>query len=193
MPYKEVFLDEIRQVSEGNSCLLMLSIPADGRCIPVVVGNHEAEAVVLAIQGIKTDRPLTHQLMCNLMHEYGLTLKEVSIDRFSEGIYYSTLTVSDGFNEKKIDSRTSDAIVLSLAMNAPIYASNTVIDETAIEPLVLDGNGDAEEVRKLSLSQLGEKLQECLENEDYEQAAEIQAQIDRLTKEQNDTEGNTSL
>lgn len=185
---------EIRQgASLNDTYMLLLALPKDGREIPVVIGENEAEAVMLAIQNIKTERPMTHQLMCNIMHEYGLSLTRVTIDRFAEGVFYSTLTVSDGFNEKKIDSRTSDAIVLSLAFNAPIFANDAVIDETAIEPLILDGQGSDQVPSEPTLEQLGEKLQECLENEDYEQAAEIQSKIDKLIKEQNDSRGNSGL
>lgn len=179
MPLIEVFPEEIRRVSESGSCLLMLTISSSGRCIPVVIREPEAEAIILALQAVKTERPMTHRLMCNIMHEYGLSLKEVTIERFSEGIYYSSLTLSDGFNDKRIDSRTSDAITLALTAHAPIYATQNIIDETSVEPLLLD-NPDEEKFSHQTLEELEEKLQECLENEDYEQAAEIQAQIDRM-------------
>ena len=87
--------------------------------------------------------------------------------------------MSDGFNDKRIDSRTSDAITLALTEHAPIYATQNIIDETAVEPLLLD-NPVEEKYSHQTLEQLEEKLQECLEKEDYEQAAEIQAQIDKL-------------
>lgn len=181
MPLIEVFPEEIRRVSESGSCLLMLTIPSSGRCIPVVIREPEAEAIILALQAVKTERPMTHKLMCNIMHEYGLSLKEVTIERFSEGIYYSSLTLSDGFNDKRIDSRTSDAITLALTAHAPIYATQNIIDETSVEPLLLDNPGE-ERFTHQTLEELEEKLQECLENEDYEQAAEIQAQIDKMKK-----------
>ena len=179
MPLIEVFPEEIRRVSESGSCLLMLTIPSSGRCIPVVIREPEAEAIILALQAVKTERPMTHKLMCNIMHEYGLSLKDVTIERFSEGIYYSSLTLSDGFNDKRIDSRTSDAITLALTAHAPIYATQNIIDETSVEPLLLDNPGE-ERFTHQTLEELEEKLQECLDNEDYEQAAEIQAQIDKV-------------
>lgn len=182
MPSTEVFPSEIRKVSEGDTSLLLLALPSDGRQIPVVIGDSEAESIILALQAINTERPMTHKLMCNIMQEYGLTLKDVSIDRFEEGIYFSTLTVSDGFNEKRIDSRTSDAVTLAMLQHAPIYASQQVVDETAIEPLMLDGGGNMEQATEAKLSQLEVQLQECLEREDYEQAAAIQTQIERLKK-----------
>lgn len=176
----EVFPSEIRKMSEGATCLLLLSCPDDGRAIPVVIGESEVEAIMLALQAIETTRPMTHRLMSNIMHEYGLALKEVNIDRFDEGIYYSTLTVSDGFNEKHIDSRTSDAVTLALINHTPIFASKQVVDETAIEPLMLDGGGEMQQDSEAKLSQLETQLQECLEKEDYEKAADLQAQIDRI-------------
>lgn len=179
MPLIEVFPEEIRRVRESGSCLLMLTIPSNGLCIPVVIREPEAESIILALQDVATERPMTHRLMCNIMHEYGLSLKEVTIERFSEGIYYSSLTLSDGFNDKRIDSRTSDAITLALTEHAPIYATQNIIDETSIEPLLLDNPGE-ERFTHQTLEELEEKLQECLEKEDYEQAAEIQAQIDRM-------------
>ena len=181
MPLIEVFPEEIRRVSDSGSCLLMLTIPSNGHSIPVVIREPEAEAIILALQAVETERPMTHRLMCNIMHEYGLSVKEATIERFSEGIYYSSLTLSDGFNDKRIDSRTSDAITLALTAHAPIYATQNIIDETAVEPLLLD-NPEDEKYSHQTLEQLEEKLQECLEKENYEQAAEIQAQIDKLKK-----------
>ena len=157
---------------------------SDGREIPVALGYHETEAIILALNAIKTERPMTHQLMCNIMGEYGLSLKAVTIDRFAEGIYYSTLTLSDGFNEKRLDSRTSDAVALALLQHVPIYASSQVVDETAIEPLMLDGGGSTAEADEVKLEQLEARLQECLDKEDYEQAAELQSQIERLKERQ---------
>ena len=182
MSYTEVIPLEIRQgMSIGGSYLLLLALPKDGREIPVVIGDSEAQAIIMAQERIDAQRPMTHQLMTNVMKEYGLTVKQVSIDRFEEGIYYSTLTVSDGFNEKQIDSRTSDAVVLALMHEAPVMASDSVIAATAIEPLLLESDiTTGDNIPTESLEQMEQQLQDCLEQENYELAAEIQEKIEKM-------------
>ena len=117
-------------------------------------------------------------LMMKVMEEYGLALKEVTIDRMSEGIFYATLHTTDGFNPKDIDSRTTDAVTLALLCDAPLYVADSVLDEcgTAVTP--------AQKVPETpTIESLERELLRCEENEEYERTAEIQQQIERLRHE----------
>ena len=123
-------------MSQTGSCLLMLHEPEGGRQIPIVIGRSEAQCILLALhpeESGKIKRPMTHQLMIEVMSTYGLTISRITIDRVLEGVFYATLHVSDGFNERQFDSRTTDAITLALLTDAPIFADEHVIEEASVK------------------------------------------------------------
>lgn len=185
MEYIDVYPLQISQtMSERCSYILVLEAPTEHKQVPILIGESEAQAIIMAVERRKARRPLTHNLLCNIMEEFMLTLKEVSIERFEEGIFYSNLRVSDGFSDKMIDSRTSDAIVLALLQQAPMKMRKSVFLETCMEVGALTDNlpqnKAPKERQKQSLQELEDLLRQCEENEDYEQAAEIMEQIKRL-------------
>ena len=182
---KQVFPLSIQSgMSQSGSYILMLCEPVSGLQIPIFIGAHEAEGILLAKETVKTRRPMTHELMAHIMNDYGLTIKEVTIDNVMEGIFYATIHMTDGFNEKHFDSRTSDAVAIALSMHAPIYISSEVMDETGIKSSDMENRmeTDEEQEETFTLEELEEQLQQLLEEEEYEKAAEIQAKIDEMKK-----------
>ena len=185
MSYTQVYPLQISQtMSMSDAYVLVLDAPDTGKQVPVIIGEPEAQAIVMAIEQRQARRPLTHQLINNIMEQYMLILKQVTIDRFDEGIFYSTLYIRDGFTEKRIDSRTSDAIVLALMQGCPIMMAQNVLDETSMEPGALEDNLPRNKAQlpnpDETLDQLETLLRQCEENEDYEQAAEIMKRINRM-------------
>ena len=187
MKYIQVYPMQISQtMSEGGSFILILGASDPVKEVPVLIGESEAQAIIMAVEGQRAKRPLTHNLLSNIMEEYMLSLKQVTIDRFEEGIFYSTLHISDGFTEKHIDSRTSDAVVLALLQKADILMNPSVFEETCMEPGALVNNLPGSAKRGSSgggspaIEALEALLRECEENEDYERAQEIMDQIKAL-------------
>ena len=182
--YIEVFPHKIASgMVMSDSYIMVLDAPEVKKQVPVLIGSGEAEAFILALEDKDVRRPLTHVLFNKVMEEFMLELKKVTIDRFEEGVFYATLHVSDGFAEKQIDSRTSDAITLAVLQQCPILMDMNVLNETCMEPGALEGNlPDNDVVVEDSLEELEAKLHECEVNEDYEQAAEIMKLIDELKK-----------
>ena len=182
-------------MSQSGSYILLLQEKDGDMQLPIFIGAHEAECIMLAQKGVATRRPMTHQLMASMMETYGLTLRRVTIDRVVEGVFYATLHVSDGFSERSFDSRTSDAMVLALQAECPVWVNDTVIEETGMkmkkERPSVEETADAMESGewKLQSSQsdklkaLKAELRRCEENEEYERAAEIQAKIERMNTE----------
>ena len=165
-------------LAQTGNCILMLGEVDGKRQIPLFIGAHEAQCILLAQQSAKTRRPMTHETMKAMMDAFGLTLRQVTIDRVVDGIFYSTLHVSDGFNVSTLDSRPSDAIALALLCNAPIMADEHVLDETGVEEIPAPAPLTDERTIEL----LEEELRQCEQREDYERAAEIQKQIEQLRK-----------
>ena len=162
-------------LSESGSCILMLAEVDGDRSIPIFTGAHEAQNIMLAASGEQTRRPMTHQLMAAMMNEYGLTLREVTIDRVEEGIFYATLHVTDGFNVRHFDARPTDAVALALLAGCKIMVDECVIEETSVKSSNLAASPQPTTVEALEA-----ELRRCEETEDYERAAEIQKQIEQL-------------
>ena len=110
------------------------------------------------------------------------SVKMVSIDKVVEGIFYSTLHVSDGFNTQRFDCRTSDAIVLALQSGCQIMMSQAVIEEAGVKGGTTTGERNqaspADDEQEPPLQALEEELRRCEEREEYEKAAELQRKID---------------
>ena len=171
---KQVYPHSIQSgLSQSGSYILLLDEPESRRRIPIFIGAYEAQSIVLAKELIQTRRPMTHELMQHVFDDFGLSVARVTIDRVEEGIFYATLYVTDGFNEKRFDSRTSDAITLALQNACPIMVDEHVLDETGM-PIAPSGD------EPRSLADLEAELHRCEEEENYERAAVLQQQIDRL-------------
>ena len=168
----------------SDSCILVLDAPEVGKQVPILIGEAEAHAIILAIEQKEVRRPLTHNLLNNIMNEYFIQVSQVTIDRFDEGIFYSTLVTTDGISEKRIDSRTSDAVVLALLQRCDILMNKQVIEETGMEPGALTdnlpGHGASSDTEPATIEQLEQQLRECEEREDYETAAELLELIEKL-------------
>ena len=157
----------------------MLLEPESNMQVPLIIGQSEAQSILLAKETVKTRRPMTHGLMLHIMEAYELHLEQVTIDRVVEGIFYATLHLTDGFNKKRLDSRTTDAIALALHADAPIFMDEAVLEETGVKA----DPPSAINEEPSTLENLEEELRRCEEKEDYERAAEIQQKIDTLRNE----------
>lgn len=174
---KQVFPTTIQSgAAQTGNYILTLFEPEGGIQVPIIIGQSEAQSILLAKEAATIRRPLTHQLVLHIMEAFGLSLKEVTIDRVVEGVFYATLHLTDGFNEKQIDSRTTDAVTLALHSDAPILMDEKVLEETGVK---VDGERTKAKSEK-TLEELEEELRRCEESEDYERAAEIQKEIEGI-------------
>lgn len=169
-------------VQSGAYALLLREV--DGPCrIPVVVGIAEAQSIAMRLENVIPPRPMSHDLMVSMLHAFGISLEEVFIYKFSEGVFMSELQLNDGTQQLSLDSRTSDAIALALRTGAPIYTTREIVEKTGIVMEMKDAAGNRVEgsamppLSKMPLDMLKKRLQECVESEEYERAAEIQAII----------------
>ena len=149
--------------------------------VPIVVGVPEAQAIAMRLEHVIPPRPLSHDLMVSMFHAFGISLDEVLIYKFSEGVFMSRLKLSTKEHDLELESRTSDAIALALRTNAPIYTTQEVLDKTGF--LIKDGEKGKVAVKPkrtladLSVDELRQKLSRAVELEKYELAASIQKTI----------------
>lgn len=170
---------------------LVLSETEGNRRFSVMIGEPEAQSIALKLNGKKPPRPLTHDLIFNLLNLYGSKLEKVLIYNMVNDVFYSELHIKNGENSFVLDARTSDAVALAVRSDSPIYIKSEIIDivgtviDSEPEAGVFDKDEvDAEELTNdeldlLSLEDLNEILNMAVKEEKYELAVNIRDAIKR--------------
>lgn len=127
MKLVEVF--GVRVEMPGNQPIVLLREVSGDRYIPIWVGSAEASAISLAQQGIEAARPLTIDLLIELLDQTNTVLKQIEVSKLIDGIFYADLVFED---DKRISARPSDAIALALKLNIPIFSAESVLNQAGI-------------------------------------------------------------
>jgi uncharacterized protein len=117
----------------GKQPIVLLKTTEGNRFLPIWIGQSEAAAILMKLQGQITPRPLTHDLFTNALGELAAEVVRVTVTELRESTFFATITIRQNGSELEIDSRPSDAIALAVRADAPIFADDTVIEESAIE------------------------------------------------------------
>lgn len=180
---------------ESGVYAVILQQAGGTRRIPIVIGFPEAQAIECKLQEVITPRPLTHDLMVNVMSTFGVSLREVNIRRLNNGVFAAELILNGDDGLHVVDSRSSDAIALAIRVDAPIYTTPEVLEEAGFEPGEQSGPRQAKETTKpaarttptprkqdlsrKSVNELNAAMQAAAEAENYEEAARIKQELDR--------------
>lgn len=111
---------------------LVLGESNGSRRLPIIIGGPEAQAIALELESIKTNRPMTHDLIYNIALHFDLNLQEVIINDLNEGIFFARLLLEVNGEIHEIDSRPSDAVAIGVRFKVPIYTYDKVLDEAGI-------------------------------------------------------------
>ena len=128
----EVYVKNVIVVKneEGETSFLVLLAEKEGnRILPISIGMFEAQAIARALEGISIERPLTHDLIVNIIRELGGTLEKIIINDLIDGTFYARLIVKTEDRLHSIDARPSDSIAIAVRVGAPIFVSSKVMDE----------------------------------------------------------------
>lgn len=137
----------VRVEMPSNQPIVLLKEIDGSRFLPIWVGAVEATAIAFAQQGVKPPRPLTHDLMNNLVNLLDATLTAVHLTEIKEGIFYATMLLRDSSGgQLTISARPSDAIALAVRSHSNILATQELLDEIGIE--IPQGDGENQEVEK---------------------------------------------
>ncbi len=178
--------------ASGGAYALILREVNGSRRLPIIIGASEAQSIALEMEGIKPPRPLTHDLMKNIITAFGAELTDIIIDDLRDGTFYAKLNIDN----QMIDSRPSDAIALAVRYGVQIFVAAPVMDEAAFIP----EDEDEEQHQpppspaqvnpkqqhhqppgKITrLEQLNLQLKEAIEKENYEKAAALRDEIRKL-------------
>ena len=173
--------------------------------LPIVIGGFEAQSIAIALEKkIKTSRPLTHELFKGFADKFDISLNHVIIHKLSEGVFYSNMVCEKDSEVVKIDSRTSDAIALSIRFNAPIFVTKEILDEAGFEDDKRYSDGinltdenffkdnlsvstdskteNTKDIKKISTRNIRKMLEKSIQNEDYELAARLRDELDYRKK-----------
>ena len=147
------------------------------RKLPVLVGAFEAQSIAMAMEFMETPRPLTHDLIVNLISGIDGKLSSVKITKLEDGIFYSILDIAcDDIGHREIDSRPSDALAIAIRMHSPIFVANEVMKEG----ILLEDELDEEIQNEPEIQLLENQLQKAIDKEDYEIAAKIRDKIKEI-------------
>ncbi|MCF8260546.1 MAG: bifunctional nuclease family protein [Melioribacteraceae bacterium] len=184
--------------SAGGAYALLLKETFGNRRLPIIIGAFEAQAIALELEGIKPPRPLSHDLMKNLVDNLGGTVSQIIIDELKENTFYAKIILEVSSLTNEVDARPSDAIAISVRTGAPIYVNEDVMKSAAFVPssesegLEPEDFSPEEESDKPSKSRsetksasLHDQLREAIEKEDYERAAKLRDEIKNISRNNN--------
>src|SRR4051794_40759737 len=117
----------------GKQPIVLLKAVDTNKFLPIWIGHPEAAAILMKLQGASTPRPMTHDLLFDMLAELEVNCTRVSVTELRENTFYASITLSINGREVEIDSRPSDALALAVRSGAPIFAAEDVIAESAIE------------------------------------------------------------
>ncbi len=190
-----------------SSYALILKEVGGDRRLPIIIGSFEAQAIALEMEGIKPPRPLTHDLIKNILDGLGVTIIEVVVTDLRDGTFYAKIYLELNGTTYEIDSRPSDAIAVALRCGVPIYVNEEVMEEASFAPeeesSSIEEIEEEEEEKPLPsdedvfqppapkrtpkpsskeerIAELQKQLEEAIKKEDYEKAAKIRDEIRRL-------------
>ena len=127
----EVVVSKLGLDSASNTYVVILKEKAGRRLLPIWIGQPEAESIVLVMNGVRRERPLTHDLCRSLIAGLGGTLVRVEITKVQKNTYFAELHLVRGEEVVRVDARPSDSIAVALRFGAPIFADESLL--TAIE------------------------------------------------------------
>ena len=176
-----VKVTKISYHSESKSYTVILKEITGDKCLPLIVGSFEAQSIALAIETVDTPRPLTHDLICDVITGIDSILNTVRINNLEDGVFFAQLEIeSTKLGKRHIDARPSDAIAIALRMDTPILVANKVLDEAGILEEAIDQAKPSKKKNGLSLKTLKNRMQNAIDEEDYEVAAKLRDKISRL-------------
>jgi uncharacterized protein len=117
----------------GKQPIVLLKTLDGNKFLPIWIGHPEAAAILTKLQGQSTPRPMTHDLLTDVLTELNARVSRIAVTELRENTFFAVITLQVNGNEVEIDSRPSDALALAVRASAPIFVADKVIDDSAIE------------------------------------------------------------
>ncbi|MEL6495345.1 MAG: bifunctional nuclease family protein [Cyanobacteria bacterium J06623_7] len=116
----------------SRSPMILLKDTSERRALPIFIGQDQADSIIKALEGHRPSRPLTHDLIANLLYDCNIKLERIIIHALTEDIFYAVLCVNINGSKKEIDCRPSDAVAIAVRTESPIWVLEEVIADASI-------------------------------------------------------------
>ena len=177
-----VRVDRVTLDAHTNRFVVILKDDVNGRWLPIVVGNTEAQAIALQLENVSPPRPLTHDLIKNLLESIDAKIARVIVNDLRENTYYALISLKLNGSNTEIDARPSDAIALALRTHAPIFVAEEVMERASVNDK--DTEEETEDTAPAApmndLERLELDMQKAISDERYEDAARLRDKIREL-------------
>ena len=188
-------LVEVKRISyypPSKGYTVLLKEKEGDRSLPIIVGSAEAQAIALYLEAVNMPRPMTHDLLVNILENMDGEINRILIARIDNGTFFAEIEVSNPHTgEIIIDSRPSDAIAIALRTLTPIYISDEIMNSAGIDNFTQDSEVtesitsedlSIEISDEMVLDNLNEALEKAVLEEEYEVAARLRDRIKQLEK-----------
>lgn len=176
-----VRVERVTLDTSSNRFVVILKDDTYHRWLPIVVGPAEAQAIALQLEKVDPPRPMTHDLMKNLLESMKAGISRVIVSDLKNNTYFATIDIKQNGSQNKVDARPSDAIALALRTQSPIFVEEKVMKKAAIgEEATTEQNLTDED----EISILRARLQEAVQEERYEDAAKLRDTIFELEEKE---------
>ena len=171
--------------SQSGAYALILGEKGSMMRLPIIIGEAEAQSIAIALEGFQNKRPFTHDLFKSFATTFDINIKEVIVNNFKEGIFYSELHCIKDDEEYILDARTSDAVALAIRFKCPIFTYQNILNEVGI---IIDDDDIANEIDEEDYTgdydryeswELESLLKDAVENEDYATASILRDEINK--------------
>lgn len=179
--------------SSGGAYALILTEQSGNRRLPIIIGTFEAQAIALELERIRPPRPMTHDLLRNVIAAFRAQVQAVVINDLKEGTYFAQIVFEREGERFEIDSRPSDAIAIAIRFKAPIFVMDSILDEAGIvsdeendseKPVAVESEEEpqkqAADTPESKIETLEKRLQTAIANEEYEKAARIRDELAKI-------------
>ena len=124
----------------GKQPIVLLKTVEGNKFLPIWIGHPEAASILMKLQGATTPRPMTNDLLVDMLGELDVRCTQVAVTELRDNTFFASITLAVNGREMEIDSRPSDAIALAVRCDAPIFAADDVVESSAIEMEDEDAN-----------------------------------------------------
>jgi len=176
-----VRVDRVTLDTTANRFVVILRDDAHHRWLPIVVGSSEAQAIALQMESIIPPRPLTHDLVKNLLDSVEVRISRIVVNDLRENTYYAMIGLKMNGSNVEVDARPSDAIAIALRAQAPIFVDDEVMKKASVSDK--DSERAEENVPMDRLERLNFELQKAVSEERFEDAARLRDEINVTKKE----------
>lgn len=144
----EMHVSSIILEPRTRSPILVLKDPEERRAVLIWIGDHEANAILLSVDGIKTPRPLTHDLMLASWQQLGGAVKQIQVTKVVENTFHAVIEIDLGGTVHRIDARPSDAVAIAVRARCPIFVAAEVMASSSVPVNQEKEDQEAEQFRK---------------------------------------------